>query len=522
MRILAIRGENLASLAAPFEIDFTCEPLAGAGLFAITGETGAGKSTILDALCVALYGEYPRLDGPVREKAPDPSGVEIGVQDSRALLRRGAARGFAEVDFQGLDGIAYRAHWGVARARGRADGNLQSEQRRLIRIADEQPVATGKSQVLEQVKALSDLTFAQFSRTVLLAQGDFDAFLLANENERAELLEKVTGTEIYAELSRRAHAQTEERSQALRRLEQQRDDIGLLEEAERRSLAEARIDLVQATKATQDGIAGLQKTLGHHARIEVARERRLLAESQYAAARSVWDAASDVRALLADCESVEPLRHLVQAQQQAADEEANAIKAVAASASALVEAEALALTASAAEGEAQKAETDAEILFKALGPIWTQCEQLDAEIKVLSALYETSVGKQREAARLAEKAMTRSTELATEVTQAHSVKEELEKKLAAMPQHALLADRAADAEALLKERRGLGLQRSEAQQTFAGLETQMESLSTEIEAMSGQVKDHLAERDRLAGKLHGGARSLPSWTRMNHAGKTRH
>lgn len=50
MRILAIRGENLASLGAPFEIDLAAEPLAGSGLFAITGETGAGKSTILDAL----------------------------------------------------------------------------------------------------------------------------------------------------------------------------------------------------------------------------------------------------------------------------------------------------------------------------------------------------------------------------------------------------------------------------------------------------------------------------------------
>lgn len=56
MRILAIRGENLASLAARFEIDLAAGPLGTTGLFAITGETGAGKSTILDALCLALYG----------------------------------------------------------------------------------------------------------------------------------------------------------------------------------------------------------------------------------------------------------------------------------------------------------------------------------------------------------------------------------------------------------------------------------------------------------------------------------
>jgi exonuclease SbcC len=108
MRILAIRGENLASLGRLFEFDLTSEPLAGVGLFAITGETGSGKSTILDALCLALYGQYPRLDVERNERAPDPSGETLALKDGRAILRRGASAGFAEVDFVGQDGVGYR------------------------------------------------------------------------------------------------------------------------------------------------------------------------------------------------------------------------------------------------------------------------------------------------------------------------------------------------------------------------------------------------------------------------------
>ena len=62
MRILAIRGENLASLCDPFEVDFETEPIRSAGIFAITGPTGAGKTTLLDAICLALFDSLPRMD----------------------------------------------------------------------------------------------------------------------------------------------------------------------------------------------------------------------------------------------------------------------------------------------------------------------------------------------------------------------------------------------------------------------------------------------------------------------------
>ena len=122
MKILAIRGQNIASIEGEFELDFQREPLASAGLFAIVGPTGAGKSTLLDVLCLALYGKTPRLE-KARENnvaISDAGGKALSPHDSRFLLRRGSAGGYAEVDFLALSGVPYRARWSVRRARDRA------------------------------------------------------------------------------------------------------------------------------------------------------------------------------------------------------------------------------------------------------------------------------------------------------------------------------------------------------------------------------------------------------------------
>ena len=96
MRVLAIRGRNLASIAGDFAIDFEAEPLAGSGIFAITGPTGAGKSTLLDAVSLALFNDIPRLRAaPDRSQVGD--GDTLSAKDSRAILRHGTGEAFAEV-----------------------------------------------------------------------------------------------------------------------------------------------------------------------------------------------------------------------------------------------------------------------------------------------------------------------------------------------------------------------------------------------------------------------------------------
>ena len=228
MKILAIRGCNLASLEGVFEIDFTREPLKSAGIFAITGQTGAGKSTILDALCLALFDNAPRLNKAESININDVDDKTITQKDSRNILRRGASEGYAEVDFIALNGDKYKSRWMARRARGKADGALQATSMRVENLSTSKEEQGTKSNLLNRIVELIGLTFDQFTRAVLLAQGDFANFLKAKSNEKAELLEKLTGTEIYSKISEKIYYKTQEAKNALNLLQQRIKDIILL------------------------------------------------------------------------------------------------------------------------------------------------------------------------------------------------------------------------------------------------------------------------------------------------------
>lgn len=242
MRILAIRGENIASLDR-FEIDFGAEPLASAGIFAITGPTGSGKSSLLDAMCLALYHQVPRMEGVSSQEAKLGGAFgEIGQNDIRNLIRRGASTGFAETDFVGTDGRSYRAHWGW-RA-GRKKGAAPQEEVSLVRLPDGSIAANSKSACQERAQTLTGLSFGQFTRTVLLAQGRFAEFLRANERDRADLLEKLTGTAIFSRISRAIYDRKAEEEKLRQDLQGRLDAVQLLEPGERarREAERARLD----------------------------------------------------------------------------------------------------------------------------------------------------------------------------------------------------------------------------------------------------------------------------------------
>ncbi len=205
MKILRITLNNIASLSGTHTVDFTRDPLRSAGLFSISGATGAGKSTLLDALCLALYDATPRLN-QVGRLAELANGER--QNDPRNLLRRGAGEGFTEVAFVGVDGQAWTSRWRVRRSRRNADGTLQNVEMTLYKghlaPGGEGPIEEGgkKTLVLKSIEDKIGLTFEQFTRAVLLAQNDFTTFLKADDKERAEILQALTGTAHFESISK--------------------------------------------------------------------------------------------------------------------------------------------------------------------------------------------------------------------------------------------------------------------------------------------------------------------------------
>lgn len=190
MKILELRFKNLNSLYGEWFIDFTDPEYVSNGIFALTGPTGAGKSTILDAICLALYGATPRL-GKITK-----SGNEI--------MSRQTGECYSEVMFESQEG-RFRCHWGQHRARKKTDGNLIDARHEISDVATGKPIETKKSLVSGIIEEKTGMDFDRFTRSILLAQGGFDTFLKADVEQKSKILEQITGTEIYTEISRRTH-----------------------------------------------------------------------------------------------------------------------------------------------------------------------------------------------------------------------------------------------------------------------------------------------------------------------------
>ncbi len=181
MKIISLSALNINSLKGKIDIDFE-QLTKDSSLFAIVGATGSGKSTLLDIISCALYGRTARLKNP------------------NNLLSRHCGEGYCEVEFE-VKGYRYRSSWRVHRANKKPDGKFQPTKMELVNLTDDKilPIKSGK--VPKKVEELSGLDFGRFTQSMMLSQGGFDAFLRATEKERSALLEEITGTQIYAQIS---------------------------------------------------------------------------------------------------------------------------------------------------------------------------------------------------------------------------------------------------------------------------------------------------------------------------------
>lgn len=223
MKILELRFKNLNSLYGEWVIDFTDPDYVSNGIFALTGSTGAGKSTILDAICIALYGATPRL-GKITK-----SGNEI--------MSRQTGECYAEVLFESQSG-RFRCHWEQRRARKKAEGNLQDQEHQIADAYTGKPIETKKSLVGGVIEEKTGMDFDRFTRSILLAQGGFDTFLKANVEQKSKILEQITGTEIYSEISRSVHERQRDEREKLNILNAETSGIVILETEQEKEIQE--------------------------------------------------------------------------------------------------------------------------------------------------------------------------------------------------------------------------------------------------------------------------------------------
>ena len=229
MKLCKLKLKNLNSFRGEIELDFEKAPLAETALVAITGPTGAGKTTLLDAICVALYGKTPRLTGS-------------GSQNPSHLISHGETDGYAEVHFV-ANGTRYLAEWSLRRKNSPRGRLLTAENGKLIsdRLSTRgKALGASKNTISEEITDILGLDFDAFRRSVMLAQGEFAAFLKAKDEDRRKILEATAGVGIYEELKKALNEKVrvvrEAQADVLNKLE-------VLPEASREQLAEAEAGL---------------------------------------------------------------------------------------------------------------------------------------------------------------------------------------------------------------------------------------------------------------------------------------
>ena len=307
MRIHTIRLANLNALTGTWEIDLD-HPAYSDNIYALTGPTGAGKTTILDAISLALYGRTPRL-------------ARIGKAGNE-IMSRHSGTCHAEITFSTRTG-RYRSHWSQHRARRKAGGELQNPKHELADAESGELLATGLKDVAAAIERLTGMDYQRFTRAMLLAQGDFAAFLRAAPDERAPLLEQITGTEIYSRISIAVHERLRDALEQQRQLATETAGITPLDAATHTALTQESAALQKqlaalATRQQQTAAAlaraqNIAELTAELARLDEQHTAHQAALARFAPERERLAAAQSAALLDADYARLDTLRR---AQQQ--------------------------------------------------------------------------------------------------------------------------------------------------------------------------------------------------------------
>jgi len=303
VKILDVRFKNLNSLRGEWQVDFTHPEYASHGIFAITGPTGAGKTTIMDAVCLGLYGRTPRLDKVTKS--------------SNEIMSRQTGECFAEVTFETQKG-RYRCHWSQHRARRRPDGELQQARHEIVDADSGSVLESRIADVGKFIDAATGMDFERFTRSMLLAQGGFAVFLQAPPGERAPILEQITGTEIYSRISEKVHLRRTEERDKLELLQAELKGIQVLSAEEENDLQTSlkekqgreaelaeKVNDMNKALAWLDGICALETELAKLDEQQQAFERRRLA---FAPASEKLEKARQALGLEGDYRGVQAMR----------------------------------------------------------------------------------------------------------------------------------------------------------------------------------------------------------------------
>lgn len=268
MKIKKLEIKNLASIQEA-TVDFEKAPLSDAELFLITGTTGAGKTTLLDAICLALYNTTPRIAKGQTGKS-EANEDNLTGKDSRNIMRLNTGHAYSKLWFEGNDGHNYLAEWSVSRGKHCKVNVSMSNELWTITNLDTGVHISGQKdadykEVAAKIIAAVGLDFKQFCRTTMLAQGEFTEFLKSDEDAKAEILEKISGTEIYRKIGKEIHRQYNNSKSNLELAQRDHDQIKTLDADERMAL-ESELAQMQASvsvfdaeeKALEDRIAWLK------------------------------------------------------------------------------------------------------------------------------------------------------------------------------------------------------------------------------------------------------------------------